>query len=328
MPRLTPEQRALRQTGVGASESAAVVGLSPFKHPVDVWLRKPVGGRPPRVVEEERDEAEQAEVGHALESALLDLYATRTGIKMSPGAGTLRHPVFACVLASPDGEGTTHADPGLEIKLVGERMSHYWTEDSVPDFVLCQAVQNMAVTGRDRWDVFALIGGTTPRIYTIERDRDLEESLLEAVSAFWEVNVVGDVLPDMQDHEERKRYLAARYPGGEKTPCAVLEDPDVEEAIRWREAAEQHITEASQMRDAITDWLCARVGDEYGVEGTWGKFLWYPVRGRVDWQAVAEELAGGAVPVDIIERHRGKGSRVPRFYPPSASQKRALANRR
>ena len=324
MPRLTPEQRAFRLTGVGASESAAIVGLDPYRGPVDVWMRKPVGGRRPLVVEEDREENDAAELGHALEGGIREFYRRRTGIEVEPCEHTLRHPEIHCVLASPDGLAV-HEDSGLEVKLVGARMAHHWAEDRIPDYVLCQVVQNMAVTGRARWDVIALIGGTVPRIFTIERDLDLEADLLAAVQAFWEANVLADVVPEAQSSEERRRYLLQRYPGSEKTKCREDNDPHVADMVRSRAIAAAGIEQFQTAYDAYTDFLCGRVGNAYGIEGDWGKFLWYRQQGRVDWQAVAEEICGGAVPISMIERHRGEPTRVPRFYPPT---ERSEARRR
>lgn len=327
MPRLTPEQRAVRLTGVGASESAAISGLDPYRGAVDVWMRKPVGGRPPLVNEEDREESDQASVGHTLEPALRTLYTERTGIEVVPGNETLRHHALPSVLASPDGLGVKE-DLGLEIKVVGWRMAHHWTEESLPDYVLTQAVQNMAVTGRARWDVLALVGGSTPRIYSVERDLDLELSLVQAVDEFWQVNVVGDQLPPIQSTEERKRYLLTRYPGSAKTACRQVADADgsIAEVIRWREAIGERIGALKEFSDEITNWLCEQVADSYGIEGPFGKFLWFKVNGQVDWRAVAEEMAGGAIPADLIEKHRRASFRSPHYYPPP--KRRPTASKR
>lgn len=323
MPRLSPEQRALRLSGVGASEAAPILGLSPYKGPLDVWLRKPVGGRPPLVREEDEPENLQAEVGHVLEPALRELFTLRTGIHLEGFNGTLRHPDFPCVLASPD-DLCANENAGVEIKVVGAHMAHHWTEDSLPDYVTVQVAQNMAVANRDAWHVLALVG-SVPHIYRIERDLDLEEQILTGTVLFWEENVLGDVPPEPVSREERRRYLRERYPGSEKTACRPEDDLDgaIAGLLAARAAADEAQKAAAAEYDAATDALCALVGDSYGMEGSWGKFLWYGVQGRVDWKAVAEALAGGSIPVDIIEQHRGAGFRVPRFYPPKAGNSRS-----
>ena len=37
---MTPEQIAERKSGIGGSDLACVLGLSPWRSPVDVWLEK------------------------------------------------------------------------------------------------------------------------------------------------------------------------------------------------------------------------------------------------------------------------------------------------
>lgn len=305
---LTPEQVAIRRTGVGASEVAEVVELHPYRGPIDVWLRK-TG----RVAEHE--ENDRSELGHHLEAFALALYQKRTGIKLQRKKVTLRHPVHEHMLASPDALGRTE-DIGAEAKVVGWRMQHHWAEDSVPDYVRLQAVQNMAVTDRERWDVVALIGGTDLRVYTILRDRDMEALLAESIELFWADHVVRGTPPPVRDPEERRRYLRTRYPGSDATRCRLENGPAVAGgAARIREL-DAELERLGAEREELIDAFCAIVGDDYGIEGSWGKFLWYPQRGATRWKAVAEELAGGAVPADIIERHRGEASRTPRLYEP------------
>lgn len=305
---LTKEQLAIRRTGVGASEVAEVVELHPYRGPIDVWLRK-TG----RALEEETSDA--GAVGHMLEAFALALYTRRTGIKVQRQKVTLRHPVHEHMLASPDALGRTE-DLGAEAKIVGWRMAHHWADDSVPDYVRLQAVQNMAVTGRSRWDVVALIGGTDLRVFTITRDPDMEALLAESIELFWADHVVRDVPPPVRDPEERRRYLRTRYPGSEATRTRLVNDPVVAAAADRLRELDEAAADIERQKRELTDGLCELVGDDYGIEGGWGKFLWYPTRGAPAWKAIAEELAGGAVSTDIIERHRGEPSRTPRLYEP------------
>lgn len=314
---LTKEQQAIRLTGVGASEVAALVGLHPYRGPLDVWMEKPTPSRGPLYVPDQ-DEGGYAKsaVGEEIEAGLLALCRRRTGVKMARPRKTLRHPKFPHVLASPDGLGPRKRDPGAEIKVVGARMAHHWEGDTIPDYVMTQVAQNMAVTGRGHWIVCALVGGTDFRVYTVERDLDLEQELCEAVETFWAEHVEADVQPEPNDIDELRRYLRARYPGSSATKCRALDIPEVHQlAGRLRDlTAQRKAVEAEEAAAEAT--LCELVGADYGVEGLWGKFLWYPVRGKVNWKAVAEELACGAVNTDVIDRHRGNPYRVPKLYEP------------
>jgi predicted phage-related endonuclease len=324
---LTAEQLAMRLTGVGASELAAVVDLHPYRAAIDVWMSKPrPGGLPPLVLEaDETEERERkAEVGDALEDGLRSLFTKRTGIAMARCPDTLRHAEHACILATPDGLSPAADDAGLELKVVGSRMAHHWEEDSVPDYVLTQAVGNMAVTGRARWFVAALVSGTDFRIVEIERDLELEEQTIEAAIAFWSAYVETGEPPPMKSSEERRRYLRARYPGSALTSCIDVTDrEDIAEAARWLFEAKRQRKLLEDAEDELTAMLLAEAGAEYGIESeVWGKFIAPRLPGRIDWKAIAHEL-DGSVPLDLIEKHRGDGYRSPRLLPLSKKAKKA-----
>lgn len=305
---LTKEQIEIRRTGIGASEISAIAEMNPYRGPIDTWLEKTGRAAP-------HEETERGEVGHHLEAFALALYTKRTGNKLFRPKVTLRHPEHEHMLASPDALGR-HDDLGAEAKIVGWRMAHHWADDTVPDYVRLQCLQNMAVTGRSRWDVVALHGGTDLRVYRIERDHDTEAALAEMIELFWADYVVPDRPPPVQDPEQRRRYLRTRYPGSEATRCRLVGDAVIAGAAARLRELDDELDDLKAERAELTDALCAIVGDDYGIEGHWGKFLWYPVRGAPAWKDIAEELAGGAVSTDIIERHRGEASRTARLYEP------------
>lgn len=312
---LTAEQLELRKTGIGASEVSALTGSSPYAQPIDVWLSKT--GRADGLVENEA-----MRLGNELEGALTVLYAGRTGRTVERHATTHRHPDFPHVLATPDAL-VDGGERGLEIKLVGARMAHHWAEESVPDYVQDQARQNMAVLGIDSWDVLALIGSTECRITTIHRDYEHEAVLLEACETFWALHVDTDTAPEIEDPERRRAYLLQRYPGSEMTKATdvtgAADADEIEQAIRWRRTADEMIEALKGARDQLTNIITERIGADYGIAGPWGKFLHYPVKGRVNWEAVARALSP-AIPADLIEQHRGESSRIPRYYPPSVGK--------
>lgn len=308
---LTPEQIAIRQTGIGASEVAALLDLSPYQGPIDVWLRKPTPARPPLV---DSTESAASEVGSVLEKSIVELYQRRTGRRVRRPQKTLRHRRHPHVLASPDGICVGERR-GLEIKVVGHRMMHHWEGETVPDYYLVQAAQCMAVTGIPVWDVAALVGGTDLRIHTITRDPELEESLIDACETFWRDYIETNTPPPVTDPEQRRRYLQVRYPGSSKTACEQRDDEEVRAALKaWQEAKEAE-REATEYVGSCASDLLELIGDGYGIEGEWGKFIAPTIPGKVNWRAIVDEL-GIVVTPELIEKHRGGSYRQPRFYPP------------
>ncbi len=325
---LTAADLSLRETGIGASEIAAVLELDPYKGPLDVWLRKRTPRRGPLLGPS--DPGQPAMLGHAIEPVLRRIYVERTGNDVAP-TPTTRHADLPFVLATADGLGERS---GLEIKVVGMHMAHHWGEAGddagLPDYVRMQVAQNMAVFDRDRWDVCALIGGTDLRLWTIDRDAELEASLLEASAVFWEEHVLADEPPPPPDRMSRREYMRQRYPGSNATACRqVGDDAAVAELMMKLGAAKEAVKLAEAEHEILEAALCGIVGDDYGIEGIAGKFIWFPQRGRVNWKAVAEELAGGEgkVPPAVQERHRGEGFRATRLSPPKDITKKGRSRR-
>jgi len=319
---LTAAQRPIRATGIGASEISAVLEMNPYRGPIDVWLEKTgrAEGGP------EDDTISETTIGHHLEAFALALYSKRTGHKLFRPKVTLRHPEHEHMLASPDALGR-HDDLGAEAKIVGWRMAHHWAGDTLPDYVDLQARQNMAVTGRAAWDVVALIGGTDVRIHRVERDLDIEAMLAESCEGFWRDHVANDVPPPVQDPSERRRYLLTRYPGSEATTTRWTPDPTVAAAVGRIRELDEVAKELEAERDELADLVAEIIGGDYGIEGPWGKALWYPTAGPVRWKELAEKLAGGVVPPAVIEEHRGKGTRTFRVYGPKKSSTRKARTR-
>lgn len=304
---LTAEQKAMRLTGIGSSEIAAVARLNPWRTPLDVWWMKPTPTRPPLPTEDERDE--RTEVGEELEEAIARLYAKRHEVKVRRST-TLRHSKHPWILATAD-RTIVGAHEGLEVKIVGIRVAHHW-DDGLPDYVRAQVAWQMAVLDYESWHVSALIG-TDLRVFTIERDLDLEDMLIEAGRAFWFDRVLADVPPECNDESERRAYLKRRY----ATPQDdVIESSPTMDLLAARVITlDQAAKAALALKDAAQNDLFESFGEHHGVKGTWGSASGPLVAGKVDWQAVAYELGRGAIPETMIERHRGPKARRFGFYP-------------
>lgn len=309
---LTPEQVAIRSTGIGASEVAALFELSPYRAPIDVWLEKL--GRAAAV----NDTSGPIEIGDALEGALVELLGRKVGVEFTRPRATFRHPVARHMLASPD--AIARRRRGGEIKVVGSRMAHHWA-GGLPDYVRLQAAQNAAVMGAEVWYVGALVDGTDFRTFAVERDRELDDMLVERIEDFWSAHVETREPPPVTDPEERKRYLLARYPGSGATRVRLANDALIEAAVERLRELHGEVDALERERAALELDLCEVIGDGYGIEGRWGKALWYPVTGKPDYKAIAEQLAGGVVPSALIEANRGQSTRVFRLYDPPKTTK-------
>lgn len=195
---------AARRTGIGGSDAAAVVGLSPYKTPYEVWLDKTGQSEP-----EDLSANRRVKWGIRLEDSIADGYAEETGRQVRRVNRILRHPEYPFILANIDRE-IVGAKAGLECKNVGDdvaRFSGQWgpsytDQCSQPFHIQCQ--HYMLVTGKPWWELAALIGGNDLRIYPIMRDDAVIEMLLSVYIAFWNENVLKRVAPDARSIEEAR----------------------------------------------------------------------------------------------------------------------------
>lgn len=198
---ITNEQREFRKSGIGGSDIAAIVGLSPYKTAYDVWQSK-VGN-----VADEAGEA--AYWGNVLEPIVAAEFAKRTGKAVTHCNLTLRHTEHEFMIGSGDylvdGENA-----GVECKTASVYLKDRWGDedgsDEVPAYYLVQGQWYCAIFGWDRVYFPVLIGGQQFRWFKVERDDAIIDSLIEAGRKFWEL-VKAHKPPDPQNLEDiRKMY--------------------------------------------------------------------------------------------------------------------------
>jgi putative phage-type endonuclease len=197
---IAPEDReawlAERRRGLGASDCAAAMGLSPYCTPLELYYRK-LGELP------EPEDTPAMRRGRKWEGDVLDQYEETTGILVRRQV-FMRHPDHPWMTATCDGVGldaivergpfpfdevASIANILVEAKVVGWRAAREWGEDGtddVPRHVLCQVHHQLAVTGAQRCDVAALIGGSDFRVYPIRRAEDkFYQHLMHRLWIFW-----------------------------------------------------------------------------------------------------------------------------------------------
>jgi putative phage-type endonuclease len=172
---LTPAQLKMRQTGLGGSDIAVALGHSPWKTQLELWAEK-TGKK------EGSGQNDLMEWGSRLESAIYQKFKDEhPELRMSYGAGTVRHEKFPFLLATPD--GFIGNDGILEIKTSSQK-----TWEEVPLHYLLQLQHYMYVTNR-RFGYFAvLFNGTQYREYgPFEMNREqYEKQVLPKLEMFWD----------------------------------------------------------------------------------------------------------------------------------------------
>jgi len=195
-----PAWHEARRTFLGASDAPAVLGISPWATPLDVWASKLNVGR-------QFMGNLATDMGHALEELIAQKWSERTGrIYWAPQV-TVRHPdpalehIAASVDRIADKQGVLPgplaAEELLECKYVGPTTAHQW-RSGVPVYVQAQCQVQMAVTGAQRVHVCALIVDRAPtwETWPIERDDAVIAEIIDRLNAFWRDHVEGQQRPE------------------------------------------------------------------------------------------------------------------------------------
>jgi len=252
-----------RRCGIGASDVAGILGLSPWASPWSVWADK-AGLLPPE------PENEAMAAGRWLEAAIGPWFTHETGLMVAGEQTWCVHPdkdhhrctVDGFVQESPE---TFIAERlgVVEIKVTGP--GRRW--DEVPAHYQAQCQWQMWVTDSPHAWVAALMGRRLD-IHELARDDADIEFMVERVDAFWQDCVLAGVPPPTDGHDATLRALAAVYP--DHTPGDLVEADDAlrAEVAAWRtaKAAKRH-AEQAEKRSAAAIQSALGDAEELTVDG-------------------------------------------------------------
>ena len=275
---LTREQWLdIRQLGIGSSDAAVAVGLSPYKSQLTLWLEKTARKAP-----EDISLKEAVLWGVELEPVLAQVYAKRTGYKVRRVNAVLQHPEHTFMLANLDREVVGHPDgPGiLEIKTASYHSAPQW-EEGVPVAYQCQVLHQLAVTGHAWAEVAVLIGGQDFRIYRIERDEEKIRDLTERETQFW-LQVTRNQQPEPDGSEDAGSALAWLFPRDDGETVDLSDSPEFNQLFGELLHLREHKEEVELRESQIKQRLQATLG-----EATAGLFA----DGKITWKRSKDRLA-------------------------------------
>lgn len=185
-----------RRKGIGGSDVAAIMGVSPFATIRDLYNDK-VGIKP--VIEEEESNWVAKEVGHRLEDLVAEIFSKKTGLTVFPVRKMFRHPKYPFMLADvdffivfPDGSYGI-----LECKTCNYNAKDKWADGAIPENYVYQVHHYLSVVNLKKAYIACLYGNNEDEfvIRSIERDFMEEEEIIEQESYFWNEYVQKKVEP-------------------------------------------------------------------------------------------------------------------------------------
>lgn len=327
-----PREQELSREGIGASEIAAALGMSPYQTPLELWLKK-IGEAP------ESEDSEAGLWGLTVEPALRRWYERRAGMPIWHPPRSMFHPEVPWMRSTPDGiamNGPVPAtgderpprelwDHGFEAKNTNWRHAHRWGEpgtDDVPFEHILQCHQGMAVCGLASWRVVAAVGGMPPAVYVLQRDDDLIDRMLAGGAAFWQ-HVVDRTPPPVDASAAWGEYAARRYPFAVDQSVVATAEQEAK-AARLREVRLRQ-DEDKELRGLLENELKVAIGDHSGLATTMGTITWRPSKpvSAVDYEAAFFDLATAAnltesARLAIEESHKSEHKAARPFVVPRA----------
>lgn len=179
-----------RKNYLGGTDLAAICGLSPYRTALDVYLDKTSDD-----INEETNSAMRW--GTLLEDAVAMAYSEDTGYSVSIEPNTIYHPEYKFLGANID-RWVGDREYVLECKTAGFTKAKEWGDlgtDQIPESYLVQVAYYAAICDVPKVDIAVLIGGQDFRIYTYNRDKNLEEKLIKIACNFWNNHIEKRVPP-------------------------------------------------------------------------------------------------------------------------------------
>lgn len=259
-----------RRAGIGASEIAAVLGISPYESPFSLYWRKVNGW--------EIEDTEDMEAGRRMESAIADWAADRidpNGQLVIHPAGLYRSAERPWQLATPDRlicDPQLHDDPFPDdptyrhehpnsntLAVLECKHPYNWDEfgedgtDEIPVYFRSQLLQQM-----DTLDVgegyLAAYTSHQLRIYHLRRDPKDIAVMRAAGARFWQRITDGDI-PDVDEHHATAATLRQLHPS--------VEDYDVQVSLELAEGYRRARALRSRV-NAVVDRYEARIREAIG----------------------------------------------------------------
>ena len=263
----------VRRAFLGATDVAAVVGVSPYRTPLQVWLEKT--GHAPAT-----EPSPAMKRGVRFEPIVADMYTEATG-RPTMAAERVVHPRFDYLTAAPDRVacGEDAAPCYVELKTHSPWLRDgYGPEgtDAVPDHEYVQVTWQLHVglqardIEADHADIAVLFGTDDFGVWRVQYNAELGEALETRARRFWEEHVLPEVPPEPTAADVD--FMRRVYPL--HTERVMRADEQLESLINALRVARAELAQQEEEVNALTATIQAAMGDAAVLESSHGKITW------------------------------------------------------
>jgi len=252
---ITEKQLAARNSGIGSSEIAAILGRDPWRTAWDVWAVKTGKADP-------QPENEAMRLGSALERVLLNLAGESLQKRVVAPTSTF---VRGVMRANIDGMIDRFGRGGEIVEAKTTSITDGWGPsgtDEVPERVALQVQFQMLCAESPVAHIARLAGafGFSFAMYRVERDEDTCAEIEARCEEWWDAHVVRDLPPDAApslDTLSRMRRVPRKI--------------DLDSSLIARERiARKELEDAEKQYEDAKAAVLAALGDaDAGTDGNW-----------------------------------------------------------
>lgn len=276
--------------GLGGSDIAAVLGLSPSRSKWDVYTERYLGHRPAHSARTLKLFAR----GHREEPRLLEDYALETGAGVVPVTQAIVDAARAPLSVSPDafirldgawGVGEAKTDASSASWGSSGAVIERWTpaaRELVREDYAAQCYAQLLATGLDFAALVVRRSMDDFRHFVLMRDDALLARMAEVVDEWWERHIVRGEEPENDGSDACLAAKARIYGAGAKREKSTRDARPDEVGILRELANVQATVKALQERERLLKAeLADAIGEGYGIAWPGGKALYLDVAGRV-----------------------------------------------
>lgn len=276
-----------RLDGIGGSDAPVVVGLSPYKRPIELYREK----RDRIIPDETVDVPLRMRLGNMIEGLVLDLYDEQTGRKTRHISSTRWSKAYPWAYVHLDGQ-VVGEKRIVQVKTAGQHSRREeWGEPGegptkgVPADIYVQELHELAVTGADVADVVLLRGFESLTIYELPRD-DVSIDLLMKEEAQFVEDVRKGIEPAIDGSEAYRRHISEKFPRDQGVVRLATPEEDV--LISNLDLTLHNLKMVEENAETMKNRLREIIGDDAGITGSAGTVTWKAQGSkRTDWKTVA-----------------------------------------
>lgn len=194
----TPEWHDFRGKGIGASEIASIMNISPWTS-AEKLFRSKIGE------EEKTSDNFAMKRGRELEPVVRELYETQMRVKYEPACAI--HEEFDFVRCSFDGINLEESHL-IEIKCPGEKTHNMAKGGAIPEYYFAQMQWQLMISNFSCGDYLSFYNGDL-EIVPIFADKEYQSILLDRAKGFWQS--VCDKTSPLEPKDQTVKNLIQKY---------------------------------------------------------------------------------------------------------------------